>query len=239
MEDFKVAGEWHFFATSHGKGPCDGIGGTLKRLARRASLQGTANIQTPESLYNWCHVNVTNIQSFYVPSSEIEETEKLLEKRFKSAKPIRGTQSFHSFIPVDAYSLEARVVSCSETFKSFVVIPPPTFLSVNYQDVRVNSVIAVAYEDGKWYLANVVEKNNAAFEFKVHFYKPSGEDSRTTGFKQSKEDDTAVVPIKNVIQITKSFMRTSRRARSFKIESTEREEIEIKFSNMMANGVDL
>ncbi|KZR99128.1 Uncharacterized protein APZ42_005131, partial [Daphnia magna] len=63
-------------------------------------------------------------------------------------------------------------------------------------------------------------------------------DSRTTGFKQSKEDDTAVVPIKNVIQITKSFMRTSRRARSFKIESTERVEIEIKFSNMMANGVD-
>jgi hypothetical protein len=74
LEDFKVAGEWHFFAASHGKGPCDGIGGTLKRLARRASLQETANIQTPESLYNWCHTNVTNIHSFYVPSSEIEET---------------------------------------------------------------------------------------------------------------------------------------------------------------------
>ncbi|EFX67727.1 hypothetical protein DAPPUDRAFT_330752 [Daphnia pulex] len=64
------------------------------------------------------------------------------------------------------------------------------------ENVQVNSVIAVAYEDGKWYLANVVEKNNAAFEFKVHFYKPSGEDSRTTGFKLSKADDTAVVPIK-------------------------------------------
>jgi hypothetical protein len=32
LEDFKVRGEWHFFATSHGKGPCDGIGGTLKGL---------------------------------------------------------------------------------------------------------------------------------------------------------------------------------------------------------------
>ena len=41
-------------------------------------------------------------------------------------------------------------------------------LSSNYQDVKVNSVIAVAYEDGNWYLANVVEKNEAAFEFKVH-----------------------------------------------------------------------
>lgn len=37
--DFGISAEWYFFTTSHGKGPCDGIGGTLKRLARRASLQ--------------------------------------------------------------------------------------------------------------------------------------------------------------------------------------------------------
>ena len=37
--DFGVKAEWHFFATAHGKGPCDGIGGTLKRLAKQASLQ--------------------------------------------------------------------------------------------------------------------------------------------------------------------------------------------------------
>ena len=38
-EDFGMPAEWHFFATSHGKGPCDGVGGTVKRLAARASLQ--------------------------------------------------------------------------------------------------------------------------------------------------------------------------------------------------------
>ena len=37
--------EWHFFATSHGKSPCDGIGGTTKRLAARASLQSAADNQ--------------------------------------------------------------------------------------------------------------------------------------------------------------------------------------------------
>jgi hypothetical protein len=31
--DFGLPAEWHFFATSHGKGPCDGVGGTVKRLA--------------------------------------------------------------------------------------------------------------------------------------------------------------------------------------------------------------
>lgn len=38
-EDFGVAAEWHFSATAHGKGACDGLGGTVKQLAARASLQ--------------------------------------------------------------------------------------------------------------------------------------------------------------------------------------------------------
>ena len=34
-----------FFAISHGKSPCDGIGGTTKRLVAIASLQATENNQ--------------------------------------------------------------------------------------------------------------------------------------------------------------------------------------------------
>ena len=38
-EDFGIPAKWHFFATSHGKGPCDGVGGTVKHEAAKASLQ--------------------------------------------------------------------------------------------------------------------------------------------------------------------------------------------------------
>ena len=31
--------EWHYVATSHGKGLCNGVGGTVKHLATHASLQ--------------------------------------------------------------------------------------------------------------------------------------------------------------------------------------------------------
>ena len=41
--DFGIPAEWHFSATSHGKGACDGIGRTVKRLAARASLQRPYN----------------------------------------------------------------------------------------------------------------------------------------------------------------------------------------------------
>ena len=31
LKDFKIEAEWHFLATAHGKGRCDGMGGTLKQ----------------------------------------------------------------------------------------------------------------------------------------------------------------------------------------------------------------
>ncbi|XP_076820954.1 uncharacterized protein LOC143466202 [Clavelina lepadiformis] len=36
--DFNLEACWSFFATSHGKSPCDGVGGTVKRLVKTASL---------------------------------------------------------------------------------------------------------------------------------------------------------------------------------------------------------
>ena len=47
--DFGMPADWHFFATSHGKGPCDGVGEAVKRMAARASLQRPYEdqIQTP------------------------------------------------------------------------------------------------------------------------------------------------------------------------------------------------
>jgi hypothetical protein len=52
-EDFHIAAEWNFFATSRGKSPCDGIGGTVQRLVACASLQATEgnHILSTEDLY--------------------------------------------------------------------------------------------------------------------------------------------------------------------------------------------
>ena len=41
--DYKIKAEWHFSATSHGEGACDGVGGTIKRLTARTSLQEQAS----------------------------------------------------------------------------------------------------------------------------------------------------------------------------------------------------
>ncbi len=56
------------FAMSQGKGPCDGIGCTIKRLAHRISLQSvnysTGDIQTPLALFLFENTNIENINLF-------------------------------------------------------------------------------------------------------------------------------------------------------------------------------
>ena len=37
--DFGLSAEWNFFATAHGKSPCDGIGGSVKRVTAVESLK--------------------------------------------------------------------------------------------------------------------------------------------------------------------------------------------------------
>jgi hypothetical protein len=67
-QDFGLPAEWHFFTTNHGKGPADRIGGTVERLAAKASLHTVYNNQTQTSheLFNYCNRNIHNIRFFYV-----------------------------------------------------------------------------------------------------------------------------------------------------------------------------
>ena len=43
--DFSIKAEWIFFATSHGKSPCDGIGAVVKLHTAKRSLQRPLNNQ--------------------------------------------------------------------------------------------------------------------------------------------------------------------------------------------------
>jgi len=72
QQDFGTTAEWNFFSTAHGKGPCDAQGGTTKRLARTASLQG-AQITSAEELYSWCVKNILNVHYIHISDSKIQD----------------------------------------------------------------------------------------------------------------------------------------------------------------------
>lgn len=112
-EDFNIKyAEWNFFATSHGKGPCDGIWDTIKRLAYRHSLQG-GDIQTPLALCQWVAQQIENLKMFFVSSEDVTENQKRLEGRLCEARTLPGTQSFHRFVPslTSKYHMDATDIS--------------------------------------------------------------------------------------------------------------------------------
>jgi len=95
----------------------DGLGGTCKRAATKASLQGQV-IQTPLDFFNWCNSNLKCVKCMYVSKEEIELNHTFLQPRFEFGKRIKGTQKFHSFTLVDSTTVEAcYICSSNESFR--------------------------------------------------------------------------------------------------------------------------
>ena len=59
--------------TSHGKQPCDRIGGTVKRLATQTSLQIdlSNHILYPQAIYKYCNENIECMHFIYISSENL------------------------------------------------------------------------------------------------------------------------------------------------------------------------
>ena len=61
---------WNFFATSHGKGPVDGIGGVVQRMARQKVIQRKVYITNAASFYDASN-SESNVKVFLIEAEEI------------------------------------------------------------------------------------------------------------------------------------------------------------------------
>ncbi len=82
--DFGIPAEWHFYATSHGKSACDGLGGTVKRLVTRASLQRPLHDQilTPLKMFDWAKSNILGMNFVFVTNKEYNDIQPKMESRY-------------------------------------------------------------------------------------------------------------------------------------------------------------
>ena len=77
--DYELKTAWHFFATSHGKSSCHNIGGTVKHLIAKASLQNTPILNINE-MYEWSTSHTDGVKFFKVTESHINTFD--LENRY-------------------------------------------------------------------------------------------------------------------------------------------------------------
>ncbi|XP_043485407.1 fatty acyl-CoA reductase wat-like [Polistes fuscatus] len=68
----RIIAEWHFFATVHGKGLCDGLAGSVKRHAARASLQmeNKKHILTQQDLHSLAIKNFTGVDFTFITNDD-------------------------------------------------------------------------------------------------------------------------------------------------------------------------
>ena len=109
----KIKLHWHFFATSHGKGVVDGIGGVVKRLVWSAVLAG-AICRSAEDFIKIAKDKTNKINLIEITKSDIDNSKSKLEHIFKTIKPIPQTLKMHSVKVVVKNTLEFRYYSmCS------------------------------------------------------------------------------------------------------------------------------
>ena len=123
QQDFQIEAEWHFFATAHGKGPCDGLGATVKRGATRASLQSGDNnhILTAKDLFNWLSTTgrMPSISFKYFTTNEYNSCSRFLNKRFQSKTRINNLHHQHCLIPLGDGVVRAKTFSLSVEYNDF------------------------------------------------------------------------------------------------------------------------
>ena len=107
---YNIDFSWNFFATSHGKGVVDGIGGVVNRLVWSGVLAGEV-CRSPGDFIKIATEKTTKIILIEITKNDIDNSKTNLEAIFKTAKTIPETHKIHSVKVVDNNTLEFRYYS--------------------------------------------------------------------------------------------------------------------------------
>ena len=110
---FGMKAIWNYFEAGHGKGPCDGIGGSTKRMADQAMKSGKAVIQDAMDFFAWTqseHCNLKNIKFKFIPKERCENTAEEIQKWI--SKPVKGTMKIHAVAGLGSNIILVNETSC-------------------------------------------------------------------------------------------------------------------------------
>ena len=141
--------EWHFFATSHGKNACDGVGGTIKRLAASASLQRAIHNQilNTHQLYDFAKSEILGITCFFVDKQQVDVVSKLLTSSYENGKKFTGSRKNHQFIPNGENILMSQISGVDFPVSNLIKDSPA---SINIEESNTTEVLCFLLQK-QWY----------------------------------------------------------------------------------------
>ncbi|XP_063241124.1 uncharacterized protein LOC134541539 [Bacillus rossius redtenbacheri] len=120
--DYGVNTEWNFFASSHGKGAVDGIGGTVKRFVWIGVKAKRIQVATAKDFHDYIDKNLKGITSVYISKEQVVQTSESsqLYDRWQCVLPIPNIQSCHHFRVYDQKNLLIAKTAKSEMEKTSI-----------------------------------------------------------------------------------------------------------------------
>ena len=94
LDTMDIDFSWNYFASSHGKGIVDGVGGTLKRLVWLEIMAGK-RCSSAEDFVKICQEKTKTISVIFVQQAQFDITESMLEKAFSNIVNLPGIQKQH------------------------------------------------------------------------------------------------------------------------------------------------
>ena len=110
-EDFGIAARWNYLEVGHGKGPCDGLGASVKRSADMAVKQEKCSIQDASDFISWAENGESKVKYIHYDEMDIEHAQEILNKK-KHPLAVTGTMKLHAVVPINKRTIAIREVSC-------------------------------------------------------------------------------------------------------------------------------
>ena len=147
IQDFGFTAEWNFCATSRWNNLCNRVGGSVKCLATRASLQKSLDNQilTSYQLFEFASQDVSGI-TFYVDLYTYK-TAAILEPWFAKAEHIKGIRNHHQLVPEGSSIRMIRISGSTSNVDSHIVDTN----RMNLNDITPGSFYAWKYDSNLYF----------------------------------------------------------------------------------------
>ena len=215
-EDFSMECEWNFFATSHGKSPCDGIGGTVKRLTAKASLQRPIKnqITTAAQMVEFCSENVKGINFLHISKEQMKGIRNYMDKRFVYARTVPGTRGFHQYVPISQNIIGCKRMSGDIEFDLVhEFLPHPS--KPQLETIDIGSYVVCSYDSLQW-VGIVSEIDKESDDRQVKFMHPH---YPATSYNWPSPDDLCWIPRVSVLAIVEPPVPMSVGAHHYKLST--------------------
>ena len=199
--DFDCTADWSFFATAHGKGPVDGIGGEVKRQVWRSVLQGKEVVTCAQDFVlvasKLCH----KITIMYQSSENITADTDHLTNRWEICTPLPGTHSYHYIKPINNHTLafgKNSIFTCPSIVLQSKVMCAQNAGQEEAFNLRQGDFVTICLAarcGSRTYVAQVMAYENE--ELDVCFLRATGYSKKV--FVYPAKADNAVVLMKEVI----------------------------------------